>query len=94
MTNSSKVTIPQMKISASLKYLAETIDVVLEEIAGQRVGFSLLVFNEETNSRTNYISNTDRKHVIGAIKELLTRWDEGLEDVPLHDEIKNKGSTH
>ena len=79
----TKVT-PEIAISKELQKLAKNIDKKIHKVAGQRLGFSLVIFNNEPGARINYISNCDRKEVINALQSLLIGWGEGMPDVPAH----------
>jgi hypothetical protein len=69
-------------ISRSLKGIAETLDRSIESIAGERIGFTLLVFTE---GRASYISSVSRHESIREIKNLLSLWGQDLPDVPAHE---------
>lgn len=71
-------------ISESLRDIAKELDIKLEEIAGQRMSFSLIVFNAEEGSRLNYVSNCDRDNVHTALKSLIKGWEKGMPDIPAH----------
>lgn len=79
-----KISPADMAISKSMQQLAGEIGDRLESIAGQRMGFSLIVFNAEAGSRINYVSNLDRREVHTALKCLLEGWEAGMPDVPSH----------
>ena len=70
-----------MKVSYSLQGIAQGLDDAITEIAGEQVGFALVVF---TPDRAQYVSNCDRSEVVAGLKELLTLWDEGMPDIPAH----------
>lgn len=75
-----------VKISQNLQGLAEGLDDVLEEIAGEKQGFILLTFplnSDETE--VQYVSNAERDGAIEAIAELQRRWQEGEPDTPYHE---------
>jgi hypothetical protein len=70
-------------ISEKLQDLSRHIDKYLEEVAGERVTFSLIVF---TNPRFQYISNTkDRAEIAGALQALIDGWKKGMPDIPAHE---------
>ena len=72
-------------VSESMQSLADTLNGLLEDIAGKPMGFSLIVFNAEAGSRMNYVSNCDRQEVINAMKSLLAGWEQGMLDIPAHE---------
>lgn len=80
-----KVSPADIAVSESMQALAGSLDSLLRDIAGQRMGFSLIVFNAEENSRMNYVSNCDRAEVEAALKSLLAGWEQGMPDVPAHE---------
>ena len=55
-------------ISEELRAIADELNERLEQIAGQKMSFSLLIFNTEPGSRMNYISNCQRDDVHAALK--------------------------
>jgi hypothetical protein len=71
-----------IKLSAALQDIAGALDEVIEETAGERIGFCLIVFTEE---RASYISSVDRKIVTEQLKYLLELWEGGMPDVPAHE---------
>ena len=76
---------PDRKISESLRGVADGLDEALEEIAGQKMQFSLIVFQTEPDSRMNYISNCQRDDVVAAMKSLLDGWEQGMPDIKAHE---------
>lgn len=73
------------KVSESLQGLADEIEKRLLEITGQRMAFSLVVFNTAPGSRLNYISNCKREEVAAAWTALLKGWGAGMPDIPAHE---------
>lgn len=69
------------KVSERMQRLAAVVDGAVTETAGQKMGWSLIVFTE---GRAQYISNCSRPEVVTAMKELITAWDAGLPDIPAH----------
>lgn len=80
-----KLSAPDRKISEQLKSIADKLDKQLETIAGQRMSFSLVVFNAEAESRMNYIANCNRQDVANAMKSLLHGWEQGMPDIKAHE---------
>ncbi len=71
-----------IKLSESLQDIAGALDDVITEVAGERIGFALIVFTE---GRASYISSIKRDDAKEQIKHLLELWDAGMEDVPAHE---------
>lgn len=69
-------------VSRDLQGIAADLDKAITASAGERMGWSLIVFTE---GRASYISNCDRPEVVAAMKELLTAWGAGLPDIPAHE---------
>ncbi len=81
----SKTTDVDLRISQGLAKLAKELDLKITELAGQRVGFTLIVYNSEEGSRMNYVSNCERGQVQEALETLLFGWSVGTEDIPAHE---------
>jgi len=73
------------KTSEQLKDIADKLGVLLAEAAGQKMNFSLIVFQAEVGSRMNYISNCKREDVVHAMTSLLNGWREGMPDIPANE---------
>ena len=71
-----------IQLSQKLHAIAQGLDEVIEEAAGERVGFTLIVFTE---GRASYISTVKRDESVREIKNLLHCWGEGLPDIPAHE---------
>ncbi len=71
-------------VSKALREIADELTTRLENAAGQRMGFSLIVFSGVEGSRMNYISNCKRSDVHAALKSLLGGWGKGMPDIPAH----------
>lgn len=70
-------------VSLALQTIAQEIDVRLADIAGRRVGFSLVVY---TDGRLQYVSNsTDRAEIAAVLRKLLAGWEKGMPNVPAHE---------
>ena len=80
-----KVASPDMKVSQELQKIADELNKRLEDVAGQRMNFSLVVFNSEPGSRMNYVSNCNRDDVANAMQSLLIGWGKGMPDIPAHE---------
>lgn len=58
----------------------------LQELFGKDQGFMLVVFNQSSGGRTNYVSNCARDDVRKAVDELFNYWDfDDGDDVPSHE---------
>lgn len=80
-----KISAADVAVSDALRQISDELSAKLEEIAGQRMHFSLIVFQSEPGSRLNYVSNCQRDYVVGAMQALLQGWRAGMPDVPAHE---------
>ena len=80
-----KIATPDMKVSQELQQIAEELSQRLEDVAGKRMNFSLVVFNSMPGSRMNYVSNANREDVANALKSLLAGWEAQMPDIPSHE---------
>lgn len=71
-----------IRLSEGLQDIAKRLDKDIECAAGERVGFTLLVFTE---GRASYISTVQRDVSVQEIKRLLGIWEQGMPDVPAHE---------
>lgn len=71
-----------IEISRNLQDIAKDLDKAIEAAAGERIGFTLVVFTE---GRASYISTVKRDESVREIKNLLHCWGEGLPDIPAHE---------
>ena len=71
-----------VRVSQRLQELAQELDRQLEDIAGEPVGFTLIVY---THPRASYISNVARPVAVREIRALLAAWAAGMPDVPAHE---------
>lgn len=71
-----------IKISQNAQGLAKGVHDALEELAGEPMGFLMLVFTE---GRATYLSNVDRKVSVREMKHLLDLWEKGMPDIPAHE---------
>lgn len=69
------------KVSEEMQSLARKLDQMIEEVAGEPVAFTLLIFTEP---RASYISSAPREQSVQEIKHLLSLWEQGMPDVPAH----------
>lgn len=71
-----------LKVSRELQGIARDLDKAIQASAGERMGWSLVVFTE---GRASYVSNCERAEVIEAMQEFLKSWGAGLPDIPAHE---------
>lgn len=71
-----------IKVSHAMRPLAEGIDGALLQVAGERVGFTLIVYTE---GRASYISNVTREESIREMKKLISLWEQEMPDIPAHE---------
>ncbi len=69
-------------LSRELQGIAQALDRTIESVAGERIGFTLMVFTE---GRAQYISTVSREDSVREIKRLLSLWEHGMPDVPAHE---------
>jgi hypothetical protein len=76
----------QAKLSPMLPVIAEALDELLKEHAGEKVLFALHIFGEGNDKRAQYVSNAERADVKKALEELLKVWRDrgGKDDGPYH----------
>lgn len=72
------------KVSKKLRDFAKTLGPQIEEMAGQPMGFALLIFSPVEGERMSYISNCDRAQMHQALKSLIIGWEAGMPDIPAH----------
>lgn len=75
------MTTPSIAISLRLQDIAQSIDDILSDIAGERCSFVLMV---NVGDVTQYVSNTDRADGAAMIEGLLSRRKTGRADIPAH----------
>lgn len=71
-----------ISVSLRLQDLARELDRCLEDISGEPVGFTLIVY---THPRASYISNVERPVAVREIRALLDAWADGMPDIPAHE---------
>lgn len=69
------------RVSELLPGVAKKLEAMLEDVAGEPLAFTLIIYTEP---RASYISNADRSLCVQEIKHLLDLWDHGMPDVPAH----------
>ena len=69
------------RLSIALQDVAESLDKVLEQLAGERCSFVLVVQADEV---AQYVSNTSRADGTALIESLLERWKANRADIPAH----------
>lgn len=72
-------------VSVRLQGIADGLSDGLGATFGEGVGFMLLIvpFNRE-RSELQYVSNVSREQAKAMLDGLLTKWQEGMPDVPFH----------
>lgn len=70
-----------IKVSKEAQNIATALEAQIDEIAGKSVGFSLFIWTE---GRCTYISNSDRKEIIGVLEGMIEGWKKGMPDIPAH----------
>jgi len=71
-----------VKVSSSLQDIAGTIDRMLAEAAGERVGFQLLVW---AGGEVSYVgTETNHERAIKAFEELIAKWKANTVETPAH----------
>ena len=58
---------------AKMQALAQVLDEFLNPSGESKIGFALLCFDFGTGGYMNYIANTDRKEMLIAMEEFITR---------------------
>ena len=69
------------RVSVRLQDIAQTLDEILEEIAGERVTFVLTL---QVGEIAQYVSNAARADGETLIRSLLERWAMRRADIPAH----------
>lgn len=70
------------EVSQSLQVIAQLVDKVLEDVAGERVAFTLMVY---TPGRASYIGTAPREVAIAEMRTLANHLEAGMPDVPAHE---------
>ena len=70
-----------LQLSIHLQDVAESLDKLLEQLAGERCSFVLVV---QADKVAQYVSNTERKDGAELIEGLLERWKANRADIPAH----------
>lgn len=79
-----------IKLSVALQEIANILDDMLEQVAGERISFVLILNADEV---AQYVSNTKREDGVKLIESLLDRWKRGRADIPAHYNPDLKGKT-
>lgn len=76
----------EIRISKALQVIARQIEDEIERIAGERMGFCLVVMpiERETPSGVSYVSNVDRTDLLDVIDGLSLSMRAKKADIPLH----------
>lgn len=70
-----------VRVSLVLQDLANGIEGILEDAAGERISFVLIV---QADKVAQYVSNASRKDGVELIESLLARWKANRADIPAH----------
>lgn len=70
-----------LKLSLRLQDIAQSLDDVLLDVAGERINFVLVL---TADGVAQYISNASRKDGRELIESLLAWWNAGRADIPAH----------
>lgn len=70
-----------MKLSIQAQALATALSKTLEDIAGEPVGFVLVMSVDDV---AQYVANVERKDGKEILEDLLNRWKAGRADIPAH----------
>lgn len=73
------------EISRHMQRLGSGLDEAIEEIAGRRLAFTLIVFSDTADVMASYISTASRAHNIEMFKDLTEQWEAGQPDIPAHE---------
>lgn len=77
-----------VKLSVALQEISHILEVLLEQAAGERISF-VLILNADNVSQ--YVSNCKREDGVKLIEHLLERWRKGRADIPAHYNPDLKG---
>ncbi len=69
------------RLSIALPIIAQYLEDLLIEVAGEPVAFVLVC---QADNVAQYVSNTERSDGIELIESLLARWKAGRADIPAH----------
>ena len=70
-----------LNLSLRLQDIAQSLEDVLQEVAGEPVPFALVL---QADKVAQYISNCNRADGIELIESLMARWKAGRADIPAH----------
>ena len=71
-----------IELSKNLKKIAKDLDDAIEDAAGERVGFTLIVYTED---RASYVSTINREDSIREMKNLIEFWGKEMPDILAHE---------
>jgi uncharacterized FlgJ-related protein len=69
------------KTESCMSGIAAALDKTLEEIAGKKMGFALIVFEFNEKSLANYVSNANRSQMISELRQAANQLEKG-KDIP------------
>ena len=70
------------KLSQHMQTIAAALDESIAIAAGEKIGFTLIVYTPE---RASYVSNVDRKDAIEQMKHLINLWESDMPDIKAHE---------
>ena len=70
-----------VQVSLRLQDIAQSLDDIFKEIAGERLAFVLVVSVDDVSQ---YVSNASREDGTALIEGLLARWKANRADIPAH----------
>lgn len=73
------------EISRHMQRIGSGLDEVIEEIAGRRLAFTLIVFSDNREELSSYISTATRADNIEMFSDLTEQWEAGQPDIPAHE---------
>ena len=73
------------EISRHMQRIGKGLDEVIEEIAGRRLAFTLVVFSDTPEGMASYISTASRDTNMEMFADLTAKWQAGHPDIPAHE---------
>jgi len=70
------------KVSLAAQDIAKDLGKATEEVAEERVAFSLFIWTE---GRCTYISSAEREEIIPVLEGMIAGWKKGMPDIPAHE---------
>lgn len=76
------------ELSEKLQTIAAELDETLARVAGERIGFTLIVYvPDEANNETvtQHVSNVPHEDAIDAMRTLVEYYSSGMPSIPFHE---------